>query len=89
VFLRSRASLPALVVLPEPCSPAAHELHELVVDHADQRLARREAAGHLLAERLLADAPDEILDDGQARVRIEQGEAHLAHHLLDVLLGEP
>jgi hypothetical protein len=44
---------------------AAHELHQLLVDHADQRLARREAADDLLPERLLRHAADEVLHHRQ------------------------
>ena len=96
----SFASLPAVVVLPEPCSPAIRmtagggdarlspafsppiSRGQLAVHDADQRLARRQAADHLLAERLLAHARDEILDHRQRDVGFEQRHAHLAQGVL-------
>jgi hypothetical protein len=72
----------------EALARPAHQLHQLLVHDAHQRLARREAADHLLAERLVLDARDEVLDHRETGVRIEEGEAHFAQHLLDVVLGE-
>ena len=56
---------------------------------ADQRLARRQAAHHLLAERALAHLRDEVPDHRQCDVGLEQRHAHLAQRVLDVGLGEP
>ena len=71
-----------------PSFGLAHQLRQLAVHHADQRLARREAADHFLAERLLLHARDEVLHHRQADVGVEQREAHFAQRLLDVVLGE-
>jgi hypothetical protein len=62
----------------------AHQPDQLVVDHADRRLPRREAARDFLAQRALAHARDEIPDDGQRDVRFQQRHAHLAHGFLYV-----
>ncbi len=56
---------------------------------ADQRLSRRQRANHLLAQRPLAHARDEVLDDGQGDVGLEQREPDFAQRVLDVLVGEP
>ena len=103
----SLASLPPVVVLPEPCRPGhqdhggrhdgeierhvglAHQTGEFVVDHADQRLPRRQAADDLLPERALLDVRDEILDHRQRDVGFEQRHAHFAQRVLNVGFGEP
>ena len=59
------------------------------MDDADQRLPGRQRADDLLADRLLRDRRDEILDDGQRHVGFEQREPHLAQRVLDVVVGEP
>ena len=56
--------------------------------YADERLARRQAADHFLAERLGAHRVDEMLDHRQRHVGLEQRHAHLAQRVLDVRLGE-
>jgi hypothetical protein len=66
----------------------AHQRGQLAVHDADQRLARRERAAHLLADGLLAHARDEILDDRQRDIGLEHREAHLAHGVGDVGFGE-
>ena len=40
------------------------------------------------ADRPLADPRHEVLDDAEVDVRLEQGEAHLAHRGIDVGLGD-
>ncbi len=67
---------------------AAHQRRELALDDADQRLAGRQRADDLVAERLLADRRDEVLDDRQRDVGLEQREAHFAQRILDVVFGE-
>ena len=57
-----------------------HDLHDL--------LARREAAGDVLAERPLLHGRDELLHDLEVDVGLEQREADLARGPRDVLLGE-
>ena len=59
------------------------------MDDADQRLARRQRADDLLAERLFLDRRDECAHDGQRDVGVEQREAHFAQRFLDVVVGEP
>ena len=56
----------------------------MVVDDLDHHLARGDRAQHLLADRLVADAGDEILDYRQGDVGLEQGDAHLAQGRVDV-----
>ncbi len=50
----------------------AHQVDELLVDDADDLLARVERLEHLLADRLLGDALHELADDREADVRLEQ-----------------
>ena len=42
----------------------------------------------LLADRLVLDRRDEVLDDGQRDVGLEQREPHLAQRVLDVVVGQ-
>ncbi len=72
----------------ELAAGAAHQLGELLVDDLDDHLAGLEALQHALADRLLADAGDELLGDLEVDVRLEQGEADLAHRLVDVVLAQ-
>jgi hypothetical protein len=66
----------------------AHRGGQFLVHDAHQRLARVERAGHLLAQRLVLDAGDEVAHHGQRHVGLEQGHAHLAQHVLHVALGD-
>ena len=50
----------------------AHQVDELLVDDADDLLARVERLEHLLADRLLGDARHEVADDREADVGFEQ-----------------
>ena len=68
---------------------AAHERGQLLVDDAHDLLPGREALRHVRAERPLAHARDEILHDLEVDVRLEQGEADLAHGAGDRVLVEP
>ena len=68
---------------------AAHQRGELAMDDADQRLPGRQRADDFLADRLVLDRRDEVLDDRQRDVGFEQREAHLAQRVLDVVVGEP
>ena len=58
------------------------------MDDADQRLPRRQRADHFLADRLVPDRGDEVLDDRQRDVGLEQREPDLAQRVLDVGVGE-
>src|SRR5262249_54506827 len=66
----------------------AHQGRELLVDDLHDLLAGGQALEDLLAERFLADARDEIPDDGEVDVGFEQREADLAHRARDRLLVE-
>ena len=66
----------------------AHRRRELAVDDADERLAGRERAAHLGAEGAVLDAGDEVAHHRQRDVGFEERHAHLAQHVLDVLVGD-
>jgi hypothetical protein len=67
---------------------AAQRADELVMDDLDDHLARRDRAQHVLADRLFADLGDEGLDRRQGHVGLEQRQADLAQHLVDVAGGQ-
>ncbi len=58
------------------------------MDDLHDLLARREALQHLLAERALAHAGDEVADDLEVDVGLEEREPDLAHRTRDRLLVE-
>ena len=64
------------------------ERRELLVDDADDLLAGGEALEDVGADRPLADAGHEVLDDLEVDVRLEQGEPDLAHRGVDVGLAD-
>ena len=63
------------------------ERGELLVDDLHDLLAGGQALEDLGADRTLAHAGDEVLDDLEVDVGLEQGEADLAHRGVDVGLG--
>jgi len=74
-----------------------HERDQLVLADLDEKLARPDrdllaldlcAALDDLADRLLLYTAEETLDDVELDVGFEQGQAHVAQRLLDVLLGQ-
>src|SRR5690606_35388730 len=65
-----------------------HERRELSIDEIDELLTRLDALEDLLAERLLLDAREELLDDADRDVRFEERDADLPERLLDVALGD-
>ena len=67
----------------------AHQTGEFVVDHADHRLARREAAHHLVAHGAFAHVVDERLHHRQRHIGFQQRHAHFTHGVLDIVLGQP
>ncbi len=69
-------------------APAPHQRGQLLVDDLHDLLPRRQALEHVLAERALAHALDELLDDLEVDVRLEQREPDLAHRARDGLLVE-
>jgi hypothetical protein len=68
---------------------ASEQLDELVVDDLHDLLAGVEALEDVLADRLLADGRDELLDDLEVDVGLEQREPDLAHGGIDVGLADP
>ena len=73
----------------EPVPGAAEQVDQLVAHHLDHVLPRRQRLENVLADGLLADAVDEPLDDLEVDVGLEEGEAHLAEGLDDILLRQP
>ncbi len=67
---------------------AAHDLHQLPVQDADEGLSGSEARGDFGAQRLLLDALDEGLDDRQRHVGFQQRHAHFAQRFADVFFGD-
>ena len=78
---RLRRQVELLVGLP-------HQLDQLVVDDLDHDLTGGQTPGHRLAERLFTHIVDELTHHGEGDVGLEEGHAHLAHRLLDVVLGQ-
>ena len=70
-------------------SPRREQLDELVVDDLHDLLAGGEAAQDLRADGLLADPPDDVLDDLEVDVGLEQGQPDLARGGIDVRLADP
>ena len=68
----------------EPRLLGAKHLDQRIVDDLDDLLARRDRAKHLLADRLLGRAVDELAHDRQRDVGLEQGDANLAHRAAHV-----
>ena len=58
------------------------------MDDLDQHLAGRQAEQYLLADRPRAHPVDELAHHRQRHVRFQQGHAHLAQGILDVVLGK-
>ena len=72
----------------ELAAGAAHQLGQLLVDDLDDLLARVEAVQHLGAEARSFSVVGERFDDFEVDVRLEQGEADLAHRRVDVGLAQ-
>ena len=68
---------------------APEQLDQLVAYHLDHLLAGRQRLEHVLPDRLHAHAVDEALRDLEVDVGLQQGHAHFAQGLLDVLLRQP
>jgi len=67
----------------------AHQLDEPIVDDADHLLARLEALGHLPAEGVVDDLVAEGRDHVEVHIGLEQGRAHVAHRVADVVFRDP
>ena len=61
---------------------------QLAMDDLDEVLLGREAAQHLLTERVLLDRLDEVAHDRDVDVGFEERQAHVAQRFLDVPLGD-
>ena len=72
----------------QTCGLAAHQCSEFALHHADQRLTGREAAHHILTERLFLHLGDEIAHHRQRHISLEQGNAHLAQGVLNIVFGQ-
>ena len=66
----------------------AQHLDQLVMDDLDHLLAGGDGFQDLLADGLLPDPTDEVLDDRQRDVGFQQRHAYVAHRRLDVALLE-
>ena len=67
---------------------AAEERRHLVAHDAQDGLVGAEALQDVLADGLLADALEELLDHPEVHVGLEQGEADLAQRRVHVGLGQ-
>ena len=67
---------------------ASHQRGELLRDDLRDLLARRQAADHTGAQAALLQPCGELAHELEVDVRLEQGEANLAHRRIDVLLAE-
>jgi hypothetical protein len=67
---------------------AAQHLDQAVVGDLDHLVGGADRADHRLARGLFLGLGDEIADHRQGDVGLEQGDAHLAQGLIDVLLGQ-
>src|SRR5205807_3180229 len=74
---------------PQGMVDGAQETGELAEHDLDDLLTGREALPHLLADRGLADAIDELPRDLEVDVGFEQGQPDLAERLVHVLGPEP
>src|SRR5207249_7959885 len=67
---------------------AAQELDQLVVDHLDDLLGRRQRPQNVLAHGLVSHAIDEGADDLEVDVGLQEGDPYLAQGFLDVFFRQ-
>ncbi len=67
---------------------AAEKMDQLVAHDLDDLLRRRERSKHFLADGLLPDVLDELLDDAEMDVGLEQGDADFAQRRLHIFGGQ-
>ncbi len=67
---------------------ATHQFDQLLVQDADEGLARREARGHLDADSLRLDGIDEAADDGKRYIRFQEGNPHFAQGFANILFRD-
>ena len=66
-----------------------HQADQFIVDDLYQDLTRCQAAQHVFTQGPDAHLVDEILDHRQRDIGLQQGHAHLAQSILDVVLADP
>ena len=66
---------------------ASEQRGDLVVENFDDPLSGLDAAEDGFTEGLFFDPGDEVLCDGELDIGLEEGEAHFAEGVRDVLLG--
>ena len=66
----------------------AHQLFQLGADDLHEGLPRGQTLGHFGANGAILDLADEVLDHRQSHVSLEQGHAHFAQRILDVVFGQ-
>ena len=67
---------------------AAQHLDQAVIDDLDHLIGRLDRTDDFFAGRAFGGEGDEFLDDRQGDVGLQQGHAHFAHRLGDVLFGQ-
>ena len=72
----------------QPGVLGAHQGRHFLADDLHHLLGRGQAVQHLLAHAALGDFFAEILDHQVVDVGLQKGHAHVAHSLLDGLLGQ-
>ena len=72
----------------QPLALLAQDVDQLLVDDADDGLRGGQRVQDVLPDGALAHGGDEVLDDLEVDVGFEQRAAHLAHRVVDVLLGQ-
>ena len=66
----------------------AHGGGQFAVDDRHQHLTGRERAHHLFAQGFFFDPGNKVAHHRQGHIGLQQGHAHLAHHLADVVFGD-
>ena len=67
---------------------ATQHFDQTVIDDLDHLIGRLDRADHVLARGAFGGESDEVLDHRQGDVGLQQGHAHFAHRLGDVLFGQ-
>ena len=73
----------------QPLPVLSQDADQLLVGDTDHGLRRGERVQDILSDGALAHGGDEVLGDLEIDVGLEQRAAHLAHGVVDVLLGQP
>ncbi len=67
----------------------AHDVHQLIMNHFHQGLARGQALQHLMTDRPLPHPFDEFLHHRQGDIRLQQRHAHFPQGVLDIVFAQP